>query len=147
MSSLCDSAETSFYTANVLSGFDIVGLDNSENIVRDTTDSKSMASNNFNDLIDATTSFDFVDVKDEAEDMASLNWESTALTEDTDIELIENGEISVEVSEEEEIELEFFSDGANIIRNPNTEEDVVASDIITEGWNEDFSNNNDYEIF
>ena len=120
---------------------------NSENIVRDTTDSKSMASNNFYDLIDATTSFDFVDVKDEAEDMASLNWESTALTEDTDIELIENGEISVEVSEEEEIELEFFSDGANIIRNPNTEEDVVASDIITEGWNEDFSNNNDYEIF
>lgn len=145
MSSVIDCAETSFYSANVLNGFDIVGLDKSEKIVRDTVDSESIANGNFDDLIEEETSFDFID--DEIEQVEGFELDSIPLAEDADVELIENGEISVEVSGEEAIELEFFSDGANIVRDIATEEDVMSSEIITKGWNEGLDNEDGYEIF
>ena len=144
MSSLIDCAETSFSNANVLNGFDIVGLDNSENIIKNTIDSESTANGNFGNLMEEETNFDFI--SDEIEQVESFDLNSSPLVEDADVELIESEEIAVEVSEQEAIDLEFFSDGANIVRE-NVEEDVIVDDIITKGWNEGLNNEDGYEIF
>lgn len=112
MSHLIDFAEASF-TTNVIAGFDIVGLDNSENTIGDPESSESIAIGNTDKLMETANNFDFINSK--SEEVNSLSLENTPLGEEVDIDLAESGDASASASSEDALTLEFFSDDASII--------------------------------
>ncbi|VEP12127.1 hypothetical protein H1P_1350012 [Hyella patelloides LEGE 07179] len=107
MSHIIDFAEASS-TTNVIAGFDIVGLDNSENIIRYPESSESIANGNTDKLMETANSFDFISSKSEG--VNSLSLESTPLAEEAGIDLAESGDAPASASGEEALTLEFFSD-------------------------------------
>lgn len=124
MSCIIDFAETSSYTTNVLNGFDIVGLENSENMLQNTTEEEAISNGNFTDLMENAADFDFIN--DEVEDRGTLDLESDGTATDNSlVEDSQGGELMGETVTEDGFTLEFFKDGVNIIGNFGEQESSV----------------------
>ena len=116
MSSIVDFAAPYSFSTNILNGFDIVGLDKSENIVRESANNDTIASGTIQDLVENIPTFDFVEgeVAPEKSDIA-LEGEAILdeLGEEETAETDENGLFS-EVTGKDVFSLEFFNNDLDI---------------------------------
>lgn len=113
MSCVVDFAETFSQGASLLSGFDVVGLDKTENIVQDAGEYESIASGGFQDLREDNYEYNFVEGVYEHEYTYSFEEVSEGVSQDVDSELGETSEVEAETSGGDNIDLEFFNDGIN----------------------------------
>jgi hypothetical protein len=168
MSCIIDFAETSSYSTNILNGFDIVGLEASETMLQKDGEDEGIANGSFNNLMDNSASFDFIN--SETEEQGTFSLEDNNTTENGEIiEGSDRGEVVGKVITEDGFSLEFFNDGVNIIGNfaegesslfiqgvkndTEIEYDELSGKLSVGGQEiakidpiSDFSNNN-YEIF
>lgn len=114
MSCIIDFAEATSYTTNILNGFDIVGFENSESILQKDRGYENPASATFSDLAEKVASFDFIDY--ETEEQGTTDLESKNFIEASElIETTEHGELIGKAISEDGFQLEFFSEGVNIL--------------------------------
>jgi hypothetical protein len=168
MSCIIDFAENSSYTTNVLNGFDIVGLESSETMLQKDVEEEGIANGSYSDLMENSTSFDFIN--SEIEEQTTFSLEGNETTENAEpIEGSDNGELIGQAVTEDGFNLEFFNNGVNIIGNfaegegsvfiqgVNNDAEIEYDELsgkLSVGGQEiakidpisDFSNNN-YEIF
>ena len=111
MSCLVDFAETFAHGASFLSGFDVVGPDNAESTIQDTSEDESMLSRGSQALGESNYNYNYDFAEGEGEYSYSFDAGGEGVSQDVDSEVSESNEITVENFGEGSFVLEFFNDG------------------------------------
>lgn len=131
MSCIVDFAETVSHGTSFLSGFDVVGLDKAENVVRDSADYESMAREGFRDFQENAYRYNFTEGEREYSYSYSFDAGAEGVSQDVDSEKSDDSEV-VENLGEDSVVVEFFDDGIETFSDLVSGEDNIVVKGISE---------------
>lgn len=142
MSCLVDFAETFAHGASFLSGFEVVGPNNTESIDRDTTEGEGNYNYNYDFAeVEGEYSYNYNFVEGEGEYSYSFDAGGEGVSQDADSEVNETSNSNEGVSEtigEGNFVLEFFNDGIETLSESIGGEDNIVISGISENAEVDY---------